>query len=246
MLPAQVSAGLLGLKRTKTPVPSAHLIVKRNGIKAFKSTNVGLNIDVVPYKASDNTQKYLILRGKINDKNSRQNPPPHSTDPLPNAAIAIAKDIQDEALIQYNELYDICLLDRSHRPDLQVNTEVLTRSEAVSLVTPSEEDLSHPITTSTEEVHVNGSIVTPTNHLTLSTVNWCSNRKRICGCTRCSIGGLKLAFSFSQHSVRHQLENLSLGTCSQQRSSQKQMLRPYFFQLRVSPMSHQCMDALLI
>jgi hypothetical protein len=40
----------------------------------------------------------------------------------------------------------------------------------VSLVTPSEEDLSHPITTSTEDVHVNGSIVTPTNHLTLSTV----------------------------------------------------------------------------
>ena len=39
MLPALVSAGLLGLKRTKTPVPSAHLIVKRNGIEAFKSTN---------------------------------------------------------------------------------------------------------------------------------------------------------------------------------------------------------------
>jgi hypothetical protein len=38
--------------------------------------------------------------------------------------------------------------------------------------------------------------------------------------------------------VRHQLENLLLGTCSRQRSSQKQMLRPYFFQPRVSPMSH--------
>jgi hypothetical protein len=69
--------------------------VKTNGIKAFKSTNVGLNIDIVPYKASDNTtQQYLILQGKINDKNSRQNPPPRPTDPLPNAAIAIAKDIQ--------------------------------------------------------------------------------------------------------------------------------------------------------
>jgi hypothetical protein len=101
---------------------------------------------------------------------ARQNPPPRSTDPLPNAAIAIAKDIQAEALIQYNELYDILLLDRSHHPDVQVNTEALTKSEAVCLVTPSEEDLSCPITTSTEEVHMNGSIVTPTNHLTLSTV----------------------------------------------------------------------------
>jgi hypothetical protein len=112
----------------------------------------------------------LILRGEINDENSRQNPPPHSTDPLPNAAIAIAKDIQAEALIQYNELYDILLLDRSHCPDVQVNTEVLTQTEAVSLITPCEEDLSHPITTSTEEVHMNGSIVTPTNHLSLPTV----------------------------------------------------------------------------
>jgi hypothetical protein len=55
MLPALVSVGLLGLKQTKTPVPSAHLIVKRNGIKAFKSTTVGINIDIVHYKASDNT-----------------------------------------------------------------------------------------------------------------------------------------------------------------------------------------------
>jgi hypothetical protein len=42
------------------------------------------------------------------------------------------------------------------------------------------------------------------------------------------------------------LENSSLGTCSRQRSSQKRTLRPYFFQPRVSPMSHQCMDALSI
>lgn len=62
-------------------------------------------------------------------------------------------------------------------------------------------------------------------------------------CSRCSIGGLILAFSFSQRSVRHQLENSSLGICSRQRSSQKRMLRPYFFQKRVSPTSHQCMDA---
>jgi hypothetical protein len=108
--------------------------------------------------------------GKINAKNSRQNPPPHSTDPLPNAAIAIPKGIQAEALIQYNELYGILLLDRSHHPDVQVNTEALTQSEEVILITTSEEDLSHPITTPTEEVHMNGSIVTPTNHLTLSTV----------------------------------------------------------------------------
>jgi hypothetical protein len=170
MLPALVSAGLLGLKQTKTPVPSAHLIVKRNDIEAFKSTTVGLNINIVPYKASDNTRQYLILRGEINDENSRQNPPPRSTDPLPNAAIAIAKDIQAEALIKYNELYDILLLDRSHCPDVQVNTEALTQTEAVSLITPCEEDSSCPITTSTEEVHVNGSIVTPTNHLSLPTV----------------------------------------------------------------------------
>jgi hypothetical protein len=75
-----------------------------------------------------------------------------STDPLPNAAIAIAKDIQAEALIQYNELYDILLLDRSHHPDVQVNTEALTQTEAVSLVTPCEEDSSCPITTSTEVI----------------------------------------------------------------------------------------------
>jgi hypothetical protein len=152
MLPALVSAGLLGLKQTKIPVPSAHQIVKRNGIEAFKSTTVGLNIDIVPYKASDNTRQYLILQGEINDENSRQNPPPRSTDPLPNAAIAIAKDIQAEALIQYNELYDIHLLDRSHRPDVQVNTEALTQTEAVSLVTPCKEDSSCPITTSTEVI----------------------------------------------------------------------------------------------
>jgi hypothetical protein len=123
-----VLVGLLGLKQTKSPVPSAHLIVKRNGIKAFKSTTVGLNIDIVPYKASDNTRQYLIFRREINDENSRQNPPPLSTDPLPNAAIAIAKDIQAEALIQYNERYDILLLDRSHHPDVQVNTEALTQT----------------------------------------------------------------------------------------------------------------------
>jgi hypothetical protein len=145
--------------------------VKTNGIKAFKSTNVGLNIDIVPYKASDNTtQQYLILQGKINDKNSRQNPPPRPTDPLPNAAIAIAKDIQAEALIQHDELYDILLLDRSHSPDVQVDTEALTQSEAASLITPTKEDSSHPITTSTEEVQVHGSIVTPTNDLSPSTV----------------------------------------------------------------------------
>ncbi len=57
---------------------------------------------------------------------------------------------------------------------------------------------------------------------------------------------LILAFSFSQHSVRHQLENSLLSTCSRQRSSQKQMLCPYFFQPRVSLTSHQCMDELSI
>jgi hypothetical protein len=39
------------------------------------------------------------------------------------------------------------------------------------------------------------------------------------------------------------VENSSLGICSRQRSSQKRTLRPYFFQKRVSPTSHQCMDA---
>jgi hypothetical protein len=53
---------------------------------------------------------------------------------------------------------------------VQVNTEALTQTEAVSLVTPCEEDSSHPIATSTEEVHVHGSIVTPTNQLSLPTV----------------------------------------------------------------------------
>jgi hypothetical protein len=42
--------------------------------------------------------------------------------PLSNAAIAIPKDIQAKAWIQYNELYDILLLDRSRHPDVQVNT----------------------------------------------------------------------------------------------------------------------------
>ena len=85
----------------------------------------------------------------------------HAGNALPNAALDIANDIQTKTLIKHNELYDILLLNRSRRPNLQVTTAA-TQSEAASLVTPTEHLNCH-LATSTEEAGVKSSIVTPTN-----------------------------------------------------------------------------------
>ena len=171
MLPALVSSGLLGFlsQINEPPLPPAtHLVYKTKPFDTFKINNSSLNIDFIYKKHSRSKRFYFVVRGKRSHTDGREilcDDPlclPRSTDPISNAALEIAKDIQVKMLNKHRCLYDILRLGSTPRPtELQITPNDLVENRTAAVVTPSNESLVRPTFAPTGIVTENGFISAP-------------------------------------------------------------------------------------